>query len=138
MKPIVLAGAVMLALALGAVIPAAASADMTGLWEAEFLGNRVECHLEQRGKFLYGVAYVHTRTGERNTYHLAGMVDNGRVRAQHGSGNYYEGSLRGEDTTAGTFFFKDGPSLPVQAQRTARGITLPGGLEWPAGFGAAN
>ena len=124
--------------AVGSAKPADAPQDMTGLWEAEFFGNRVECHLEQRGQFLYGVAYVHTRAGERNAYHLGGIVDNGRIRAQHGSGNYFEGSLQSEGTVAGTFFFKDGPSVPMQAQRTAKGKTLPGGLQWPPGFGPAN
>ncbi|WP_243311805.1 hypothetical protein [Fundidesulfovibrio agrisoli] len=136
MKPITTACAVLLALALA--LPAAASADMTGLWEADFMGNRVECHLEQRGNFLYGVAYVFTRSGDRNTYHLAGMVDHGRIRAQHGSGNYFEGALQNADTAAGTFYFKDGPSVPMQAKRTAKGRTAPGGLEWPAGFPPAN
>jgi hypothetical protein len=127
-----------LALVLAAFSTSSASADLTGLWEAEFFGNRVECHLEQRGEFLYGVAYVHTRAGERNTYHIGGIVQNGRFRAVHGSGNYFEGSQQGENTAAGTFFFKDGPSFSLQAQRTAHGKTLPGGLQWPPGFGPAN
>lgn len=138
MKPLVLAILVFLAAILPAGVPAgaqaSASADVTGLWVADFFGNRVECHLEQRGQFLYGVAYVHTRTGEKNTYHIAGLVLDNAIRAMHGSGNTFVGAVQGENTVAGTFAFKDGPSFAMQAERTMRGKTAPGGLEWPAGY----
>lgn len=119
---------------LAALSPANAQADMTGMWVSDFYGNRVECHLEQRGEFLYGVAYVFTRAGERNTYHLAGLYLDNTIRALHGSGNSFIGALQGDDKAAGTFFFKDGPSFAMQAERVKRGKTFPGGLEWPPGY----
>lgn len=134
MKAIVLA----LALLLSAMSPALAQADVTGLWEAEFYGNKVECHLEQRGQFLYGVATVTTRTGERNTYHLGGLIQGNDIRAMHGSGNYFVGSVKDNDKAVGTFYFKDGPSFAMQADRTKRGQTTPGGLEWPKGYPPSN
>uniref|UniRef100_A0A7C4AIC7 DUF2147 domain-containing protein n=1 Tax=Fundidesulfovibrio putealis TaxID=270496 RepID=A0A7C4AIC7_9BACT len=118
--------------------PDAPKLDLTGLWKADFMGNRIECHLEQRGDFLYGLAYVYNRSGERITYHLAGVVSGDRVRAMHGSGHVFDGTLQGPDAASGTFTFKDGPSFSMQAQRTAHGKTAPGGgLNWPAGFGPA-
>jgi len=138
MKPFFLAFLLFLAAVVPAGVPAGAQAspqpDVTGLWVADFFGNRVECHLEQRGQFLYGVAYVHTRTGEKNTYHIAGLVLDNTIRAMHGSGNTFVGAVQGENTVAGTFAFKDGPSFAMQAERTKRGKTAPGGLEWPAGY----
>ena len=134
MRPFLLS----IALFFVALSPALAQADITGLWVADFYGNKVECHMEQRGQFLYGVAYVTTKAGERNTYHLAGLILGESVRATHGSGNYFVGSIQNEDKTSGTFFFKDGPSFSIQADRTKRGKTTPGGLEWPAGYPPAN
>lgn len=135
MKPFLIACALILA-ALG---PANAQADVSGLWVADFFGNKVECNLEQRGQFLYGVATVITRTGERNEYHLAGLIEGGHIRALHGSGNYFDGALQGEDKASGTFFLvKSGQSFAMQAERTKRGQTVPGGLKWPAGYPPAN
>jgi hypothetical protein len=114
--------------------PALAQADVSGLWVSDFYGNRVECHIEQRGQFLYGVAYVTTRTGERNTYHVAGLVQGRHIRAQHGGGNYFEGDVEGADQVSGTFYMKNGPSIAMQAERIKRGQTVPGGLEWPPGY----
>jgi hypothetical protein len=114
-------------------------ADVAGLWVAEFFGNKVECHLEQRGQFLFGVATVFTRAGEKNTYHLAGIVDGMHIRALHGSGNYFDGSMQGDDAASGTFFLvKSGQSFSMQAERTKRGQTVPGGLEWPPGYPPSN
>lgn len=109
--------------------------DITGLWVTSMYGNAVECHLEQRGQFLYGVAQVTTRSGERNTYHLGGLIANGEVRASHGSGHGFVGKLEGENRIAGQFTFKDGPTIGMQAERTVCGLTVPGGLQWPDGFG---
>ncbi|KAF0234993.1 MAG: hypothetical protein FD177_152 [Desulfovibrionaceae bacterium] len=142
MKPLFLAFLLFLAAVVPAGVPAGAQAspkttapaDVTGLWVADFFGNRVECHLEQRGQFLYGVAYVLTRTGERNTYHIAGLVLDNTIRAMHGGGNTFVGAVQDENVVAGTFAFKDGPSFAMQAERTMRGKTAPGGLEWPAGY----
>ena len=105
MRPFLLA----LAFFFVALSPALAQADITGLWVADFYGNKVECHMEQRGQFLYGVAYVTTKAGERNTYHLAGLIDGNNIRAMHGGGNYFVGSIQNGNKAAGTFFFKDGP-----------------------------
>ena len=132
--------ALLLALCLALPIQAQATPDLTGLWKAEFYGNQVECHLEQRGMFLFGKAVVHTATGEKNTYTLAGLVlEDGRVRASHGSsGNYFEGAVQGADKASGTFHMvKSGHAFAMQAQRVQRGKTYPGGLEWPPGFGPA-
>jgi hypothetical protein len=134
MRPFLLA----IALFFVALSPALAQADITGLWVADFYGNKVECHMEQRGQFLYGVAYVTTKAGERNTYHLAGLIDGNNIRAMHGSGNFFVGSLQNGDKAAGTFFFKDGPSFSIQADRTKQGKTSPGGLEWPPGYPPVN
>ena len=129
-----LASIIFVLLATVAVTAAAESrSDVTGLWQSEFYGNKVECHLEERGQFLYGVVYVNTRTGERNTYHVAGMINGNHVRAQHGGGNYFEGEIAG-DTASGTFHMKGCPPLAMKAERVKRGKTTPGGLEWPAGF----
>jgi len=126
------------ALFLAALPAGAEQSDVTGLWLTSFYGNQVECHLEQRGKFLYGVVYVLTKAGERNTYHVAGMVNGNHVRAQHGGGNYFEGDVSG-DTASGTFHLvKKGVSLAMQAKRVQRGKTAPGGLEWPEGFPPAH
>ena len=114
---------------------AVAGNDITGLWVASLYGNSVECHLEQRGEFLYGRVQVTTRTGERNTYHVAGVVMNGEVRAMHGSGHGFVGRLEGANRVSGQFTFKDGPTIGLQAERTACGLTVPGGLQWPAGLG---
>ncbi len=132
----VLALVIALALAALAIPPANAQADMTGSWRADFFGNKVECHLEQRGQYLYGVAYVTATNGERNTYHMAGVVlDDGRIRAAHGSGNYFDGKLTGADSVSGTFYFVNkGHSFSMQAERVAHGKTAPGGLKWPDGF----
>lgn len=128
-----------IAMLLVALTPALAQADVTGLWVAEFFGNKVECNLEQRGQFLYGVATVTTRAGESNTYHLAGLVDGKHIRALHGSGNYFEGEIQGEDKASGTFFLiKSGQSIAMQAERTKRGQTVPGGLQWPPGYPPSN
>ena len=129
-----------LSLLLATLSPALAQADVAGMWQTEFFGNKVECHLEQRGQFLYGVATVTTTSGERNTYHLAGLaLPDGQIRAQHGSGNYFAGRLTGEDSVAGTFFFvKNGHSLAMQAERVKRGRTVPGGLKWPEGYPPVN
>lgn len=134
MKPFALA--LLLALTALAPSPALANSDMTGAWRADFFGNKVECHLEQRGTYLYGVAYVTTTSGERNTYHLIGVVlEDGRIRAAHGSGNYFDGTLTGENSVSGTFYFVNkGHSFSMQAERVAQGKTAPGGLKWPDGF----
>ena len=122
-----------------ALSPALAQADASGLWVAEFFGNKIECHLEQRGQFLYGIAYVTTRSGERNEYHLAGIIQGDHVHALHGSGNYFDGDIQGEDKASGTFFLvKSGQSIAMQAERTKRGQTVPGGLKWPEGYPPAN
>lgn len=116
---------------------ARAAEDATGLWVATMYGNAVECHLEQRGSHIFGVAYVTTRSGERNTYHLAGVILNGQVTAMHGAGHVFVGRLEGENHVSGQFTFKDGPSITMQAERVKCGITTPGGLQWPAGLGPA-
>jgi len=121
-----------------AAVPAWAETDITGLWRSEFYGNKVECHIEQRGQFIYGVVYVNTQSGERNTYHVAGVVIGNHVRAQHGGGNYFDGDVQG-DTASGTFHIKkNGLSVAMRAERVKRGKTVPGGLEWPAGFPPGN
>jgi len=126
-----------LALVLAAV-PAWGETDVTGLWVSDFYGNKVECHLEQRGRVLYGVVYVNTSAGERNTYHVAGVVTGDHVRAQHGGGNYFDGEVSG-DTASGTLYMKkSGISLAMQAKRIKHGKTVPGGLEWPAGLPLGN
>jgi hypothetical protein len=130
MKSVLLAFSLLLV----ALSPALAQADVSGLWVADFYGNRVECHIEQRGQYLYGVVYVTTRSGERNTYHVAGLVQGNHLRAQHGGGNYFEGDLENENKASGTFYVKDGPSVAMQAERIKKGRTAPGGLEWPPGY----
>jgi len=138
MKSITLSIAMLLAL----MTPALAQADMSGLWRSEFFGNQVECQLEQRGQYIYGVATVTTNAGERNVYHIAGVVfPDGRVLANHGSGNFFEGSMTGKDTASGTFNIVKkgvpGPkpviehSFDMRAQRVTRGIASAGGLAWP-------
>ena len=124
-------------LLLAAVGLARAEADVSGLWVTDFMGNAVECHLEQRGQYLFGRAVVSTMSGERNTYTLAGVVlESGRIRAVHGSsGNYFEGSVTGQDKASGTFYMvKSGQTLAMQAKRVRSGVTYPGGLPWPPGF----
>jgi len=121
-----------------AAVPAWGETDVTGLWRSEFYGNTVECHLEQRGQALYGVVYVNTSAGERNTYHVAGVIVGSHVRAQNGSGNYFDGDVSG-DTASGTLFMKkSGVSLAMKAKRIQHGKTMPGGLEWPEGFPPSN
>lgn len=122
-------------LLLALTLPARAGGDLTGLWETSFLGNSVVCHLEQRGEYLYGAAFVTTRSGERNAYHLAGLIVNGKIVAMHGSGHVFKGECQGADTVAGEFTFKDGPTVNMQAKRIQRGKTHPEGLKWPEGFG---
>jgi hypothetical protein len=117
--------------------PARADQDMTGLWVASFMGNTVECHLEQRGQSLYGAAFVTGRTGAVNTYHVAGVIMDGHITAVHGSGHIFQGVLQGEDKLSGELTFKDGPTVSLQASRTKRGKTHPHGLAWPKGFGPA-
>jgi len=124
-------------LASASVASAARAKDATGLWVTSMYGNTVECHLEQRGNYLFGVAYVTTRTGDHNTYHLAGVVQDGQVRAMHGAGHIFVGAFDGENHVSGQFTFKDGPTIALQAERVKRGITTPGGLQWPAGLGPA-
>lgn len=126
--------------ALAAAGAARAQADVSGLWVADFMGNAVECHMEQRGQYLFGKAVVNTVSGERNTYTLAGVVlEGGRIRAVHGSsGNYFEGTVNGPDKASGTFYMvKSGQTLAMQAKRVRHGVTYPGGLEWPQGFPGA-
>lgn len=118
-------------------LPARACEDLTGLWVSSFMGNSVECHLEQRGDCLYGAAFVTTRSGERNTYHMAGLMVNGKIVAMHGSGHLFQGQCRDADTITGEFTFKGGPTVSLQAKRTQRGKTHPTGLKWPEGFGSA-
>jgi hypothetical protein len=124
--------AVVLVLAAG--LPARAEADVTGLWSASFMGNNVNCQVEQRGQFIYGVARVTTRTGEVNVYHLAGVVVNGKITAIHGSGNFFEGQVAGPDQAEGTFHFRDGMTMGLTATRTQPGLASPA-LDWPAGLG---
>lgn len=109
--------------------------NASGLWVTSMFGNAVECHLEQRGEYVYGVAQVTTRAGDRNTYHLAGVIVNGEVQAMHGSGHRFVGRLEGENRVSGQFVFKDGPTIALQAERIKCGQTFPGGLQWPAGLG---
>ena len=117
---------------------AAAQPDITGLWVGDFFGNKVECHMEQRGQFLYGVAYVTARNGEKNTYHLVGVIQGAEVRAMHGSGNFFVGTVEEDDKASGTFHFKNGHSFAMRADRAQRGKTIPGGLSWPDGYPPKN
>ncbi|GFK95747.1 hypothetical protein NNJEOMEG_03615 [Fundidesulfovibrio magnetotacticus] len=132
MKTICLAVALLLALpALAAPQPQ----NVEGLWTADFFGNTVECHLEQKGQFLWGVAYVTTRAGERNTYHLIGIVAGNSVEAFHGSsGNRFSGQVSPEGRVSGNFIMKDGPTIAMDARRVKPGRTHPGGLEWPPNY----
>jgi len=113
----------------------APTSDVEGLWTADFFGNTVECHLEQKGEYLWGVAYVTTRAGERNTYHLVGVVSGDQVVAMHGSsGNRFSGQFTADGKATGTFFMKDGPSMAMEARRVKGGHTHPGGLQWPPNY----
>lgn len=115
-------------------LPARAQADVTGLWVTSFMGSQVECHLEQRDTFLWGVAFVTTPSGERNTYHLAGRVVGIEVTAMHGGGSSFVGALTEENKVEGLMSFANGAKLTMQARREKHGPTFPGGLVWPEGF----
>lgn len=118
--------------------PALAQADVSGLWVAELLGNKVECHLEQKGKYLWGVAYVTAPNGERNTYHLTGQATDRHFFTYHSSGHRFSGDLKGGDEVRGTLTLGNGLSFTVQAERTQHGVTVPGGLQWPEGYPPLN
>lgn len=130
--------ALSIALLLALAVPALATAparNVEGLWTADFFGNAVECHLEQKGQYLWGVAYVTTRAGERNTYHLVGVVSGDHVEAMHGSsGNRFSGQISAEGRASGTFIMRDGPSFAMEARRVKEGHTHPGGLQWPPNY----
>ena len=108
--------------------------DATGLWVANFMGNQVECHMEQRGIFLYGLAFVTTPSGERNAYHVAGTLQGKSFYAWHGGGSSFQGTLEGDDRVEGLMSFSNGARVAMQARRERCGKTLPGGLEWPPNY----
>ncbi|GAB6037056.1 hypothetical protein JCM15519_16150 [Fundidesulfovibrio butyratiphilus] len=108
--------------------------DATGLWVANFMGNLVECHLEQRGIYLYGLAFVTTASGERNTYHVAGTLQGKVFYAWHGGGSNFQGTLESDDKVEGLMNFANGAKVAMQARRERCGKTLPGGLDWPPNY----
>lgn len=121
-----------------ALTQAQAQQDVSGLWVGQLMGNTVKCHLEQRGKYIWGVAYVTAANGETNAYHLTGKADGHHFFVYHSSGHRFVGDIRGEDGLKGTLTLGNGLSFTVQAERTKRGVTVPGGLEWPPGYPPAN
>lgn len=55
--------------------------------------------------------------GKTDTYHFYGSFENGIVRASHGSGHRFAGSLASADEVQGTITLKSGRSINMTGKR---------------------
>lgn len=64
-----------------------------------------------------GVLLLRTMGGKTDTYHFYGSLENGIIRASHGSGHRFAGSFASADEVQGTITLKSGRSINMTGKR---------------------
>lgn len=70
-----------------------------------------------------GVLLLRTMGGKTDTYHFFGNLEDGIVRATHGSGHSFRGSFPAADVIQGTITLKSGRSITLTGKRE-QGVEL--------------
>lgn len=102
--------------------PALAENPVSGIWEGEIFGSRLEATIVQNGEFLSGVVSITPRNGKRDIYHVQGAVFGTHVVALHGAGHVFEGDLVEPDRLTGVLTTKGGTTLTLTATRRAAAV----------------
>lgn len=72
--------------------------------------------IDPMGK-VRGVLLVRTMGGAVDPYHFSGNVENGSIRATHGSGHSFKGSFASDDEVQGTITLKSGRNISLSGKR---------------------
>ncbi len=99
--------------------------DVTGVWEGKFFSARLEAHLEQGAEAVHeglanrlsGVIYSISPSGEKTTYHIAGLVFGNTITGIHGSGHSFKGEIVDGRRIEGVLTLASGHELPLSATR---------------------
>jgi hypothetical protein len=99
-----------------------AAVNLSGVWDATAQGSKLEAFVTQKGPFLLAVAYVTQPDGRVSSYHMAGVLDNGRVHVAHRDGYVFDGQALGPDSVCGAVTIKNYPiKIETTAVRRVRG-----------------
>lgn len=111
-----------LLLARGAYAQPGAGYDIAGHWSAQVLGQVVTATFARQDKLLTGVVVVpDPLTGQKNTYHVAGVFADGNFAARHGSGHVIQGTVTGPREARAVFTPKGGPPMDLLLRRDRSG-----------------
>lgn len=96
----------------------AARYDIAGHWTAQVLGQTVTAAFDRQDKMITGVVVVpDPLTGQKNTYHVAGVFVDGNFAARHGSGHVLQGTMTGPGDAQAVFTPKGGPPMTLTLKR---------------------
>jgi hypothetical protein len=93
-----------------------AAVNLSGAWDAKAQGSTLEAFVTQKGPILLAVAYVTQPDGKVSCYHMAGVIDNGKVHVAHKDGYVFDGQTLGPNSVCGTVTIKN---YPIRIETTA-------------------
>jgi hypothetical protein len=96
--------------------------DIAGNWTASVLGQTVTASFSRQDKMISGVVIVpDLLTGQKNTYHVAGVFVDGKFAARHGSGHVIQGTVTGPGEAQAVFTPNGGPPMNLTLRRDRPG-----------------
>jgi hypothetical protein len=91
----------------------ALAANLTGKWEAVYMGHQVKAVAEQKGDNLSGVAYLYDPLGHKSTWHFKGTVNGNKVQAGHNDGHIFTGHIVSDGKMSGILQTDNGFRIPL-------------------------
>lgn len=91
--------------------------DLSGRWEATYLGHGVTLLVKHRDRQLSGVMTVRSPIGKELTYHFNGTFDGTNVVATHHSGHTFRGKFTAGGKLVGVLSTREGKSFDVNLSR---------------------
>jgi tetratricopeptide (TPR) repeat protein len=91
--------------------------NLSGRWEAAYLGHDVTLLVKHRDRQLSGVMTVRSPVGKELTYHFSGTFDGTNVVASHHSGHTFRGKFTSSGKLVGVLSTREGKSFDVNLSR---------------------
>lgn len=92
-------------------------ADLSGRWEATYLGHGITLLVKHRDRQLSGVMTLRSPVGKELTYHFNGTFDGTNVVASHHSGHTFRGKFTSSGKLVGVLSTREGKSFDVNLSR---------------------
>ena len=93
--------------------------DISGTWEARYMGTDITVHVDNADGAVSGVLIVHEAKGD-NMYHFTGTLRGNAIEAAHTDGHSFRGHVISDERVVGTLTTKKGVSVEVDFSRTSR------------------